>query len=46
MNTLNIAIKDLRIFFKDRGVVIQLFLLPLLFIVIFSGASQSPDFLK
>ncbi|MEA3341598.1 MAG: ABC transporter permease [Chloroflexota bacterium] len=38
MNALNIAIKDLRIFFKDRGAVIQLFLLPLLFVVIFSGA--------
>ena len=38
MNALNIALKDLRIFFKDSGIVIQLFLLPLLFIVIFSGA--------
>jgi ABC-2 type transport system permease protein len=38
MNALNIALKDLRIFFKDRGAVIQLFLLPLLFVVIFSGA--------
>ena len=38
MNALNIALKDLQIFFKDRGSVIQLFLLPLLFIVVFSGA--------
>lgn len=38
MNALNIALKDLRIFFKDRGAVVQLFLLPLLFIVVFSGA--------
>jgi ABC-type Na+ efflux pump permease subunit len=38
MNALNIALKDLQIFFKDRGAVIQLFLLPLLFIVVFSGA--------
>lgn len=38
MNALNIALKDLRIFFTDSGAVIQLFLLPLLFIVIFSGA--------
>ena len=38
MNALNIALKDLRIFCQDRGAVIQLFLLPLLFIVIFSGA--------
>lgn len=38
MNALNIALKDLRILFKDRGAVVQLFLLPLLFIVAFSGA--------
>ncbi len=38
MNALNIALKDLRIFFKDRGAIVQLFLLPLLFIVVFSGA--------
>mgnify|MGYP000334553516 CR=1 FL=1 len=38
MNALNIALKDLRIYFKDRGVLIQLFMLPLLFIIVFSGA--------
>ncbi|MGD8998073.1 MAG: ABC transporter permease [Anaerolineae bacterium] len=38
MNALNIALKDLSILLKDRGAVIQLFLLPLLFIVVFSGA--------
>ena len=38
MNALNIALKDLQIFFKDRGAVVMLFLLPLLFIVVFSGA--------
>lgn len=38
MNALHIALKDLRIFFRDSGAVIQLFLLPLLFIIIFSGA--------
>jgi ABC-2 type transport system permease protein len=38
MNTLNIALKDLQIFFRDRGAVVQLFLLPLVFIVVFSGA--------
>lgn len=38
MQALTIAWKDLVIFFKDRGVWLQLFLLPLLFIVIFSGA--------
>lgn len=38
MNALNIALKDLRIFLKDRDAAIQLFLLPLLFILIYSGA--------
>ena len=38
MNALNIALKDLRILFQDRGAVISLFLLPLLFIAVFSGA--------
>jgi ABC-2 type transport system permease protein len=41
MNALHIAFKDLRIFFKDRGAVVLLFLLPLMFIVIFSGALAS-----
>ena len=38
MKTLSIAWKDMQILFKDRGAVVQLFLLPLLFIVVFSGA--------
>jgi ABC-2 type transport system permease protein len=38
MNALRIALKDLRIFFKDRDVSLQLFLLPLLFIFVYSGA--------
>jgi ABC-2 type transport system permease protein len=38
MNALHIALKDLRIFFKDRDVALQLFLLPLLFIFVYSGA--------
>jgi ABC-2 type transport system permease protein len=38
MKSLSIALKDLQILFKDRGEVVQLFLLPLLFIVVFSGA--------
>jgi ABC-2 type transport system permease protein len=38
MKALSVAWKDMQIFFKDRGAVIQLFLLPLLFIVVFSGA--------
>jgi len=38
MNAWHIALKDLRIFFKDRDVALQLFLLPLLFIFVYSGA--------
>jgi ABC-2 type transport system permease protein len=38
MKSLSIAFKDLQILFKDRGVAIQLFLLPLLFVVVFGGA--------
>lgn len=38
MNALNIALKDIRIFLTDRSAMIQLLLLPLLFIIIFSGA--------
>jgi linearmycin/streptolysin S transport system permease protein len=38
MKTISIAFKDLQILFKDRGVLFQLFLLPLLFILVFSGA--------
>jgi ABC-2 type transport system permease protein len=38
MKSLSIALKDLQILIKDRGEVVQLFLLPLLFIVVFSGA--------
>lgn len=38
MKSLSIALKDLQILIRDRGEVIQLFLLPLLFIIVFSGA--------
>lgn len=38
MKALRIAIKDVQILFKDRGSVIMLFVLPLVFIIIFSGA--------
>lgn len=38
MKTLSIAFKDLQITFKDRGTLFQLFILPLLFIMVFSGA--------
>ena len=33
MRALSIALKDLQIFFKDRGAVVQLFAIPLLFII-------------
>ncbi len=38
MHPLNIASKDLLILLKDRGTIFQLFVLPLIFIVVFSGA--------
>lgn len=38
MKALSVAWKDLQIRLKDRGMVVQLFLLPLLFIVVTSGA--------
>jgi ABC-2 type transport system permease protein len=38
MKILSITWKDMQILFKDHGVAIQLFLLPLLFVVVFSGA--------
>jgi len=38
MKTISITLKDLQILFKDRGALFQLFILPLLFILVFSGA--------
>jgi ABC-2 type transport system permease protein len=38
MNAWHIARKDLQIFLKDRGAVLLLFLMPLLFIAVLSGA--------
>lgn len=38
MKALSIALKDLQIMIRDRGELLQLFLLPLLFIIVFSGA--------
>ncbi len=38
MKVLSIAFKDLQILLQDRGNLFMLFLLPLLFIVVFSGA--------
>ncbi len=37
MTILSIAFKDLQILFRDRGSVLQLFLLPFVFIFVFSG---------
>ena len=39
MNVLSIAYKDFLILLKDRGAIIQLFLLPLLFIVVYSAVA-------
>jgi ABC-2 type transport system permease protein len=39
MRALSIALKDIQILLKDRGAIIQLFLLPLLFIVAFSAVA-------
>jgi ABC-2 type transport system permease protein len=41
MNALHIAAKDLVILFRDKGVVVQLLGLPLIFILVFSGAMQA-----
>ncbi len=41
MKIISIAFKDLQILYKDRGAVFQLFILPLLFILVFSGALNS-----
>ena len=38
MKPIRIAFKDLQILWQDRGSVVMLFLLPLLFIIVFSGA--------
>jgi ABC-2 type transport system permease protein len=39
MSALSIALKDIQILLKDRGAIIQLFLLPLLFIAAFSAVA-------
>ena len=41
MKSLSIAYKDLQILLKERGEVLQLFLLPLIFIIVFSGALRA-----
>ncbi len=37
MSVWSIALKDLQIFFKERGAILYLFLLPFLFIMLFAG---------
>jgi ABC-2 type transport system permease protein len=41
MKALSITLKDLQLLFKDRGSLFQYFLLPLLFVLIFSGGLGS-----
>ena len=41
MKALSIAWKDLQILFKDRGAALQLLLLPLVFVIVFTGALGS-----
>lgn len=41
MNMWNIARKDLQVFFKERGSLLYLFLLPTLFILMFAGLGAS-----
>jgi ABC-2 type transport system permease protein len=41
MNALHIAVKDLETLFRDRGTAIQLLGLPLIFVLVFSGALQA-----
>ena len=42
MAIIHLTLKDLRVFFRDRGALVYLFLLPLVFILLFSGlASRS-----
>jgi ABC-2 type transport system permease protein len=39
MNALSVAFKDIQIFLKDRGALFQLFLLPLIFIIVYSAVA-------
>ena len=41
MKALSIALKDIQIFLKDRGTLIQLFLLPMIFIVVYSAVASA-----
>ena len=43
MNVLSIAWKDIQIFLRERGQLIMLFLLPLVFVVVFSAVFELQD---
>jgi ABC-type Na+ efflux pump permease subunit len=43
MKMLSIALKDLQIFFKDRGGILYLFLLPIVFLILFAGIGTAMD---
>ena len=43
MKMLSITIKDLRVFIKDRGSIIYLFLLPVIFIMLFAAIGEATD---
>jgi ABC-2 type transport system permease protein len=43
MKTLSIALKDLQIFFKDRGSILYLFILPIIFIALFASIGAAMD---
>lgn len=43
MKMLSITFKDLKVFIKDRGAILYLFLLPLIFILLFAAIGKATD---
>ena len=43
MKILSITGKDLAIFFKDRGAILYLFLLPIIFMTLYAGIGSAMD---
>jgi ABC-2 type transport system permease protein len=43
MKMLSITLKDLQIFFKDRGAILYLFLLPVVFVTLYAGIGSATD---
>ena len=43
MKMLSITLKDLQIFFKDRGAILYLFLLPVVFVTLYAGIGSVTD---